>query len=124
MSYLAKRFESAVLTLVSEGPVKQRLAAAYTDNLDDLADSELPETVRDSFADLRLALHRVEPLGGEPCVLATVRKMSAEEADGYASSIVRIYAELIREGGGPAERLTVVNGGAVKLPRFLAEQGR
>lgn len=123
MSYLTQRFESAVLTLVSDGPVKQRLAAAYAENLDDLADKELPENVRRRFADLRVALHRVEPAGSEPCVQATVRKMSVKEADRCASSIVHIYGELVRDGG-PAERLSIVNGGGVKLPRFLAEQGR
>jgi hypothetical protein len=131
MTYLAGRFESAVLTLVGDGPVKQRLANAFAENLDDLEEAELPEGLRSRFADLRAALHRVTPLCGEPCVLATVRKMSAEEADQYASSIVRIYAALVRDGGhaevqesaGP-EHLSVVSGGGMKLPRFLAEQGR
>jgi hypothetical protein len=55
--------------------------------------------------------------------MATVRKMSALEADRHAANIVRIYGELVRDGG-PPERLSVVNGGGVKLPRFLAEQTR
>ena len=123
MSYLAERFESAVLTLVGDGHVKQRLASAFADNLDDLEGTDLPEPVRDAFEDLRSALHRVAPLGSEPCVLATVRKMSAEEADRHATRIVRMYAQLVRDGSVP-ERLSVVNGGGAKLPRFLAEQGR
>jgi hypothetical protein len=130
MSYLAGRFESAVLTLVGDGPVKQRLADAFGENLDDLEETELPEALRGWFADLRAALHRVPPLCGEPCVLATVRKMSVVEADRHASSIVRIYGALVRDGGdtgvrdatGP-EHLAVVSGGGMKLPRFLAEQG-
>jgi hypothetical protein len=131
MSYLAGRFESAVLTLVGDGPVKQRLAHAFAENLDDLEDSDLPEGLRARFADLRAALHRVAPLCGEPCLIATVRKMSTEEADCYASSIVRIYGELVRDGGddrlpdtAAGEHLSVVQGGGMKLPRFLAEQGR
>ncbi len=122
MSYLSARFESAVLTLVGDGPVKQRLATAFANNLDDLEETELPEELRSSFHDLRGALHTVAPLGAEPCVMATVRKMSPEEADRFATGIVRLYVELVRDGG-PQERLSVVNGG-VKLPRFLAEQGR
>lgn len=124
MSYLTERFESAVLTLVSDGPVKQRLATAFLENLDELDDQDLPECLRLRFEDLREALHRVAPLGGEPCVMATVRKMSIPEADRYATSIVRIYTELVRDGAVLPEPLTVVNGGGVKLPRFLAEQSR
>ena len=121
MSYLTERFESAVLTLVGDGPVKQRLVDAFSDNLDDLEDTELPERLRSPFQDLRRALHRVAPLGAEPCVTATVRKMSVQEADQYASRIVRIYRGLVQDGG-PQERLSIVNGGGSKLPRFLAEQ--
>ena len=123
MSYLTGLFESAVLTLVSDGPVKQRLANAFADNLDDLQEKDLPEGLRRRFGELRAALHSVDPLGGEPCVMATVRKMSAREADRHAANIVRIYGELVRDGGAP-ERLSVVSGGGVKLPRFLAEQTR
>lgn len=123
MSYLAERFESAVLTLVGDGTVKQRLANAFCENLEDLDDTDLPDELRASFQDLRVALHQVTPLGAEPCVLATVRKMSAEEADRHATRIFRLYGELVRDGG-PQERLSVVNGGDAKLPRFLAEQGR
>ncbi len=142
MSHLAERFESAVLTLVGDGPVKHRLAHAFTANLEDVEDGELPEELRSSFSDLRAALHREAPLGTEPCVVATVRKMSVADADRHASSIVRIYGDLVRASGS-RERLAVVNGkgtkrtpkrGAklgveraaktsVKPPRFLAEQG-
>ena len=123
MSYLAERFESAVLTLVGDGHVKQRLANAFAENLEDLEDTDLPEELRASFQDLRVALHRVTPLDSEPCVLATVRKMSAEEADRHATRIFRLYGELVRDGV-PQDRLSVVDGGGVKLPRFLAERGR
>ena len=36
MSYLGKRFEAAVSVLVADGPIKQRLTAAYSEHLDDL----------------------------------------------------------------------------------------
>jgi len=42
MPYLDERFEAAVLTLVREGSVKDRLVTAYLKYLDDLESDELP----------------------------------------------------------------------------------
>ena len=95
MPDLAKRFEAAVSALVGEGSVKERLVAAYSKHLDDLESSELPQDVRVTFEELHTALHAVTPIGGEPCVRATIRKMSKLQVGNHARTIVSLYAELI-----------------------------
>jgi hypothetical protein len=119
MSYLAERFEAAVSALVAEGPVKQRLAAAYSEHLDDLESSELPASLRTAFAELHSALHRVHPTGREPSVRATIRKMSSMEAGSHAGTIVMLYTELVRYGER-AEPLKIVSGKKAQAPRFLS----
>lgn len=121
MTYLAERFQAAVTTLVSDGSIKERLAAAYVENLDDLENTEFPSDLRGLFGDLQAALHAERPVGREPCVRATVRKMSTREARGHAGTIVLLYAELVRDGQR-AEPLRVVPG-RKKLPKFLSEGG-
>ena len=119
MSYLAERFEAAVTALVAEGPIKQRLTAAYSEHLDDLESSELPASLRLAFSDLHVALHEVTPIGREPSVKATIRKMSTIEAGRHAGAIVTLFAELVRQGER-AEPLKVVGGKKKKPPRFLS----
>jgi hypothetical protein len=120
MSYLAERFYAAVTALVSDGPIKDRLAAAYVENLDDLEDTEFPADLRQAFADLQGALHTERPVGREPCVRATVRKLSATQARAHAGAIVVLYSELVRHGQR-AEPLRVVPTGSVKAPKYLSE---
>ncbi|GIT15120.1 MAG: hypothetical protein CM1200mP36_08760 [Gammaproteobacteria bacterium] len=120
MSYLTDRFEAAVSVLVAEGPIKQRLAAAYSEHLDDLESSELPAKLRPAFSALHTALHRVRPIGREASVNATIRKMSPEEAGVHAQSIVMLFAELFR-GGKRAEPLKVVASRDIRTPAFLAK---
>ena len=109
MPDLAKRFEAAVSALVGEGSVKERLVAAYSEHLDDLESSELPQAVRATFEELHTALHAVTPTGREPCVKATIRKMSTQQAGSHAKIIVSLYAELVCHGER-AELQEVVNG--------------
>ena len=120
MPYLAERFEAAVSALVAEGSVKDRLSAAYSEHLDDLETSELPQGLRTKFDDLHTALHAVTPIGREPCLKATIRKMSRLQAGNHARTIVSIYAELVCRGER-AEPLKVVNGKRKKAPRFVSQ---
>jgi len=122
MSYLAERFQAAVTALVGDGPMKERLAAAYVENLDDLEDTEFPANLRQEFVDLELALHAEHPIGREPCVRATVRKMSNFEARAHAGTIVMLYAELVHHGQR-AEPLRVVPSSRKKPPKLLSEGG-
>ena len=109
MPYLDERFEAAVSALVGEGSVKDRLVVAYSEHLNDLADSELPQSLRTTFEDLHTALHAVTPTGREPCVKATVRKMSTRQVGNHARTIVSIYADLVCHGERARRPLKVVN---------------
>lgn len=107
MSALAQRFAEAVRTLIGDGPLKHRLATAYSAHLGDLADSEFPAALRRDFGELQAALSRVPPAGSETRVRASVQKMSSDEAGAHAATIVRLYVELTN-GLERAEPLKVV----------------
>jgi hypothetical protein len=113
----AQRFAAAVDTLIGDGPIKQRLAGAYSLHLADLADADLPAALRRDFADLQAALTRVNPAGSESRIRASVQKMSVNEATGHAATIVKLYVELMN-GLERAEPLKVVSPPR-KPPRYL-----
>jgi hypothetical protein len=120
MSQLTERFAEAVRTLVCDGAVKLRLMRAFTDHLKDLDQSDFPAALRRKFSELQAALTRVDPIGNEDRVRASVQKMSAVEAGDYANAIVQLYAELLGQMDR-AEPLKVVAG--VKVPpRYLASR--
>jgi hypothetical protein len=118
MAELTDRFTEAVLTLVGDGAVKQRLLRAFTEHLGDLDESDLPVGVRREFSDLREALNRINPVGTETRVRASVKKMSASEAVRHAGTIVRICTALLSQSER-AEPLKVVTT-PKKPPRYLA----
>ena len=62
----------------------------------------------------------MRPIGREPCIKATIRKMSRLQAGNHARTIVSIYAELVCRGER-AEPLKVVNGKRKKAPRFVSQ---
>jgi hypothetical protein len=108
MSDLAARLERAVLILVGEGPVKQRLVAAFSECLADLEDVDWPPTLRADFQNLAAALRRVQPVGKEGPIRASIQKMSFSEAAAHAAAIARLYAQLAAPLGERAEPLKVV----------------
>lgn len=118
MSNIVERFEAAVRILIADGPVKHRLAKAYSDHLEDLQDFDLPVENGGTFSDLHAALHRVHPAGQESPVKASVQKMSPLEAGSHARTIFALYAALVA-AGRRVEPLTVVEP-AKEAPRFLA----
>ena len=103
----AERFAAAVQVLISDGSIKQRLAAAFSLHLADITDADLPPPLRRDFADLQAAINRVAPAGHETRVRASVQKMSPSEASGHAATIVKLYVELMN-GLERAEPLKVV----------------
>jgi hypothetical protein len=119
VSLIAERFAEAVRTLISDGPIKHRLATAYAAHLNDLADAEVPAGLRREFGDLQAAMSRIAPVGSESRVRASVQKMSPEEAANHAATIVRLYVELLNSLER-AEPLKVVPSVARNMPRFLA----
>jgi hypothetical protein len=117
MLKLTDRFTEAVLTLVGDGAIKQRLLRAFTEHLGDLDEEELPVALRREFGDLRAALNKSNPVGSETRVRASVKKMSTSEAVRHAGTIVRLCAALLGQAER-AEPLKVVT--AKKPPRYLA----
>jgi hypothetical protein len=120
MSPLAQRFADAVRTLVGDGPVKVRLAQAYSTHLADLTEAEFPAALRRDFADLQNALSRVAPYANESRVRASVQKMSAEQACDQAATIVRLYVEVAKTLER-AEPLKVVST-TKKPPQYLTHR--
>ena len=98
MSTTWEQLEGAALSLARSGPIKDRLAEAYRNHLALVKPDELPEALRAEFRACRDALTRERPLRGEDAVRATVRKMSNQEADELACSVVRLFAAMVREG--------------------------
>ena len=120
MSHLTERFAEAVRTLVSDGPLKQRLIRAFGEHLGDVDHADLPITVRHEFSELQEALQSRAPAGRESRVQATVQKMSAAEAGAHAGTIVQLYVALLGQLER-AEPLKVVSA-PKKAPRFLTNR--
>lgn len=130
MSTTLEHLEGAALSLARSGTIKDRLTNAYRNHLALMDTQELPAAVREEFRACHDALTREPPLRGEDAIRATVRKMSNREANEIASSIVHMFASLMRESAresSPAmqeQLLTAAVGARVKplksLPQVLA----
>jgi len=101
MSTAWEQLEGAALSLARSAPIKERLADAYRNHLALVNAEELPDALREEFRACHDALTRERPQRGEDAVRATVRKMSNQQADEVACSVVRLFAALAREA--PAE---------------------
>jgi len=97
MSTALEQLESAALSLARSAPIKERLADAYRNHLALVNADELPAALRAEFRACHDALTRERPLHGEDAVRATVRKMSSQQADEVACSVVRLFAALARQ---------------------------
>ena len=93
-----ERFQSATLSLARSGTIKDRLADAYRNYLAEVREEELPREMREEFRLVSRTLTRERPIHrGEDAVRATIRKMSNDEADRIACSVVRIFGALPHE---------------------------
>jgi len=115
------RFHAALTVLAGHGHIKQRLIKAYEDNLVEIHEDELPITMKQSFVDLRLEMHRVTPLNGEGPICASVRKMSLDEASECAGRIVTLYGEIVRLRDDLQTSLPLNDGEEVRVPPFLVK---
>lgn len=86
----------ATLELVRSTPIKHRLIAAYRRHLASIAEEQLPSEARAPFSQIVKSFSCVAPLRGEDAVVASVRKMSNQEADDCAALIVEIFGLLCR----------------------------
>jgi len=89
--------EGAALTLARSAGIKDRLADAYRNHLAQIDVEDLPEPLRPLLRSCQSALTREPPLRGEDAVRATVRKMSTEEAEQLACTVMRLFAAVARE---------------------------
>ena len=96
MCHFSDKFYTAVTALSGDGAIKNRLVVAYGDNLDLIADEDIPDIIRPRFELLRRKMHAIKPIGRESPVLAAVRKMSSQDAAGCAGHIVAMFSELVR----------------------------
>ena len=92
----------ATLELVRSTPIKQRLISAYRRHLAAVVEDQLPSEVQQSFSQIIRSFTGVQPLRGEDAVVASVRKMSNQEADDCAALIVEIFGSLCRADVGAA----------------------
>ena len=119
MCQYSNKLLSAVRILAGDGSIKKRLISAYSENLALLPEDDIPESIRSRFERLRQSLHAVKPLSTESPVVASVRKMSAADANRCAASIVIMFSELVRVKT-TGERLTLDKGnGSHQSPAAL-----
>ena len=123
MSNLVDNFITAVSVMAGNGHIKQRLVQAYEDNLEGIECDDLPVAARQPYADLRAMLQSVSPLNGEGAVRATVRKMSANDAEACAKLMVQLLAEVIRHSGSEQKRLPLQADERAVVPPFLVKSG-
>lgn len=112
--------ERAALTLARSGGIKDRLADAYRNHLAQIDIEDLPEPLRPLLRSTQSALTREQPLRGEDAVRATVRKMSTEEAEQLACTVMRLFAALARESAR-AERDEEVPGVRPKIVKAVPQ---
>ncbi|MFQ5983366.1 MAG: hypothetical protein ACE5KS_08330 [Woeseiaceae bacterium] len=123
MSYHVDNFFAAVSVLAGHGHIKQRLIAAYEDNLEVIEEDDLPIPVKQSFADLRQLMHRVMPSNGEGPICASVRKMSVDEANQCAQLMVDLYGAMIRHSDSGQESLPLQIDDRPAVSPFLVKSG-
>lgn len=111
-----EKFQAATVSLARSGSIKDRLADAYRNHLSELAEDELPKEIREEFRSFTEAMTREPPLSrGEDAIRATLRKMSNDDADRVALSVVHMFTVVVR-APAPAVRSAPV---AQLAPRLL-----
>ena len=115
------RFHAALLVLVGNGHIKQRLIKAFEENLIEIQDDELPIAMKQPFADLRHEMFRVSPLNGEGAICASVRKMSLDQASDCAGRIVELYGEIARQRDDIQVNLPLNDTEETRVPPFLVK---
>lgn len=91
-----EKFHSATIELAGSGPIKQRLLGAYVHHLASLTEEQVPKEIREDFCTFSREMRAVRPLPGEDPVRATVRKMSADDANRHAVQIVNMLGVVSR----------------------------
>lgn len=92
-----EKFQGATLSLVRSGALKERITQAYRNHLSCIDEAELPKELREDFRTFSHALTHERPLvRGDDAFRATLRKMSNDEAEAVATSVVKMFCALQR----------------------------
>jgi hypothetical protein len=94
---LSAKLEAAVMGLVGNGALKDRLYAAWCEHLDGIAVQDLPEDAQEEYAAMVAVMHGARALPGDSVVRAAIRKLSSEEAARYAALVLRAWRLRIEE---------------------------
>ncbi len=123
---LSHRLEAAVLQLAGDGTLKERLAAAFREHLDDIDELELPGEVQLEYAQMSRTMHLARALPGDNVVRASVRKLSNEDALRFSALIVRVHAlrmQSIVAGTKSPARMGATPRATTSLVSLLAIEG-
>jgi hypothetical protein len=92
VSYFYQKFSAAVESMAaSPASIQHRIADAYISQLHVLQPDELPDEIRMDFTIMVEQLTRIEPVGNEGRVMASVREMSEDDAVEIARKIVHMH---------------------------------
>lgn len=117
-----ERLQGATLSLARSTPIKERLTDAFRNHLALIEEEELPNELREEFRTLNHEITREPPLlRGEDALRATVRKLSAEEAEAIACRVVHLFVDLTRTQTPLAGGRQKVAKAAAVVPLYLAE---
>ena len=113
-----EQLQGATLTLARSGPIKDRLTDAYRKHLSYIAEDDLPKELREDFRAVNHSLTRERPLlRGEDAFRATIRKISCNEAEEIATSVVMIFSSIPRGYSSPMRPTSA----AQIVPLYIAE---
>jgi hypothetical protein len=121
MDLALQKFKSAALILTRSGSVKERLYAAYRQQLCDIDCDQLPSEVREDFANLLRAMTRERPLRGEDAAAATIRKLSAEQVETLAAMLIDLFSRMSSLGIQEQVRVIPSQPQGQVIPLFSAE---
>lgn len=94
-SYTWEKFFGATMSLVGDGPLKERLEYA-AQSIIHLRNQDIPEAVKEDVLSLIEDLTSGNPEGEEGRIRATINRMTDEEAGGTAKRILGIYDNIAR----------------------------
>jgi hypothetical protein len=114
-----EKFQGATLSLARSGTLKDRITNAYRNHLSRVDEMELPKELREDFRTFSHAVTRERPLvRGDDAFRATIRKMSADEAEEVATSVVKMFCALQQRSTVTSARPAVT---AQIVPLYLTE---
>ena len=114
-----EKFQGATLSLTRSGTLKDRITDAYRTHLSRIDEMELPKEIREDFRVLSHTITRERPLvRGDDAFRATIRKMSTNEAEEVATSVVKMFCALHQRNALLPARPAVT---AQIVPLYLTE---